>query len=100
LNTFCKQDQKDLVCYLQRQLLNRDQRLAEQSYELEQLKILSFTNNNNNDDTSTNIIKKIVPLQVLRTNNPDIIISTVSQVSFYLFVIFFARLILKPPLLV
>jgi hypothetical protein len=69
LNTFCKQDQKDLVCYLQRQLLVRDQRIAELSYDIEQLKN-SILNNNEN--------KRIEPIQILRCNDPDLVISTVS----------------------
>lgn len=36
LNRFCTIDQKDFVAYLQRQLLQRDQRIAEQTYQLEQ----------------------------------------------------------------
>ena len=39
LNTFCKQDQKDLVNYLQRQMLAQDQRLAEQAYEIEKSRL-------------------------------------------------------------
>src|ERR1700683_3818549 len=61
LNTFCKQDQKDLVCYLQRQLLIRDQRITELSYDIEQLKNSIFNNNEN---------KKIEPIQILRCNDP------------------------------
>ncbi|CAF2517506.1 unnamed protein product [Rotaria sp. Silwood2] len=73
LNTFCKQDQKDLVCYLQRQLIARDQRIAEQSYDIEQLKNLSIINSV--DSNNTNICKKLIPIQVLRSSDPDVVIS-------------------------
>ncbi len=69
LSTFCKQDQKDLVCYLQRQLLVRDQRLSELSYDIEQLK-----NSTNNPYEN----QKFEPIQILRCNDPDLVISTVS----------------------
>jgi hypothetical protein len=83
LNTFCKQDQKDLVCYLQRQLIARDQRIAEQSYDIEQLKNLSVTNSI--DDNNVNTNKKIAPIEILRDNNYDLNSSTVSQISFSFF---------------
>ncbi|CAF1096091.1 unnamed protein product [Rotaria sordida] len=73
LNTFCKQDQKDLVCYLQRQLLIRDQRITELSYDIEQLKTNTL---NNNDNEKIN--KKLEPIQILRSNDPDLVTSTVS----------------------
>lgn len=81
LSTFCKQDQKDLVCYLQRQLITRDQRIAEQSYDIEQLRNSSETNstNDNNADTDN---KRTAPIQILRNSNPDLIMSTVSQINF------------------
>jgi hypothetical protein len=69
LNTFCNQDQKDLVCYLQRQLLIREQRIIELSYDIEQLKTTTLNNNEN---------KKLEPIQILRCNDPDLVISTVS----------------------
>jgi len=69
LSTFCKQDQKDLVCYLQRQLLIRDQRITELSYDIEQLKNSTLNNIDN---------RKIEPIQILRCNDPDLVISTVS----------------------
>ncbi|CAF1671122.1 unnamed protein product [Adineta ricciae] len=71
LSTFCKQDQKDLVCYLQRQLLARDQRITELSYDIEQLKISSLTNNENEK-----VNKRTEPVQILRYNDPDLVIST------------------------
>lgn len=77
MHTFCKQDQQDLVRYLQRQLIARDQRIAEQSYDIEQFKSLSSTSNidvNNNP----NIYKKTAPIKILRSNDPDVIISRVS----------------------
>ncbi|CAF1089984.1 unnamed protein product [Adineta ricciae] len=75
LNVFCKEDQKDLVSYLQRQLLLRDQRIAEQSYDIEQLKTWSVpeTVHDNNETAS----KKIAPVQILRSSDPDLVISTV-----------------------
>jgi hypothetical protein len=73
LSTFCKQDQKDLVCYLQRQLLVRDQRITELSYDIEQLK--NYTLNNNDNEK---IYKKLEPIQILRSNDPDLVVSTVS----------------------
>ncbi|CAF4672673.1 unnamed protein product, partial [Rotaria magnacalcarata] len=75
LSTFCKQDQKDLVCYLQRQLLMRDQRITELSYDIEQLKNSILTNNT---DDNEKINKKTQPIQILRSNDPDLITSTVS----------------------
>ncbi|CAF3928831.1 unnamed protein product [Rotaria sp. Silwood2] len=72
LNTFCKQDQKDFVCYLQRQLLMRDQRITELSYDIEQLK--NTTLNNNNDNEKIN--RKTQPIQILRSNDPDLVTST------------------------
>jgi hypothetical protein len=86
LNTFCTQDQKDLVCYLQRQLIARDQCIAEQSYDIEQLKSLSVTNSI--DDNNANTNKKIAPIQILRDNNCDLNSSTVSQISFSFFCAF------------
>jgi hypothetical protein len=83
LNTFCKQDQKDLVCYLQRQLIARDQRIAEQSYDIECLRNLSITNSISENSASAN--KKTAPIQILRTSNPDLVLSTVSQRSFLSF---------------
>ncbi|CAF0724809.1 unnamed protein product [Rotaria sordida] len=74
LNLFCKQDQKDLVRYLQRQLIVRDQRIAEQSYDIEQLKNLSITNCV--DGSNANIYKKIAPIQILKSSDPDVVIST------------------------
>ncbi|CAF0864016.1 unnamed protein product [Rotaria sp. Silwood1] len=74
LNTFCKQDQKDVVCYLQRQLLMRDQRITELSYDIEQLKNTAL--NNVNDNEKINI--KTQPIQILRSNDPDLVTSTVS----------------------
>jgi hypothetical protein len=76
LNTFCKQDQKDLVCYLQRQLIIRDQRIAEQSYDIERLRNSLITTGTN--DNTANANKKTAPIQILRTSNPDVIVSTVS----------------------
>ncbi len=73
MSTFCKQDQKDLVCYLQRQLLVRDQRITELSYDIEQLK--NYTLNNNDNEK---IYKKLEPIQILRSNDPDLVVSTVS----------------------
>jgi hypothetical protein len=73
LSTFCKQDQKDLVCYLQRQLLARDQRISELSYDIEQLKHYTLNNNDNEK-----IYKKLEPIQILRSNDPDLVVSTVS----------------------
>ncbi|CAF3395791.1 unnamed protein product [Rotaria socialis] len=73
LNTFCKQDQKDLVCYLQRQLLMRDQRITELSYDIEQLKNSILTNNT---DDNEKINKKTQPIQILRSNDPDLVTST------------------------
>ncbi|CAF2092786.1 unnamed protein product [Rotaria magnacalcarata] len=82
LSTFCKQDQKDLVCYLQRQLLMRDQRITELSYDIEQLKNSILTNNT---DDNEKINKKTQPIQILRSNDPDLITSTVSSIiSFFL----------------
>ena len=77
LSQFCKEDQKDLVSYLQRQLLLRDQRIAEQSYDIEQLKTWSVpeTATENNETAS----KKIAPVQILRSTDPDLVISTVSH---------------------
>ncbi len=83
LNTFCKQDQKDLVCYLQRQLLARDQRIAEQSYDIEQLRNLSPTNSTN--ENHGNGPKKLAPVQILRNNNSDLDISTVSEEKMFSF---------------
>ena len=73
LNSFCKQDQKDLVCYLQRQLLIRDQRITELSYDLEQLRNLS------QQSPSANENPKFQPIQILRFNDPDLVVSTVSR---------------------
>jgi hypothetical protein len=73
LSTFCKQDQKDLVCYLQRQLLVRDQRITELSYDIEQLKHYTLNNNDNEK-----IYKKLETIQILRSNDPDLVVSTVS----------------------
>jgi hypothetical protein len=57
------------VCYLQRQLTVRDQRIAEQSYDIEQLKTSSDTNDTKN---------KTAQIQILRNNDPDLVISVVS----------------------
>ncbi len=73
MSTFCKQDQKDLVCYLQRQLLVRDQRITELSYDIEQLKHYTLNNNDNEK-----IYKKLETIQILRSNDPDLVVSTVS----------------------
>ena len=81
LSTFCKEDQKDLVCYLQRQLLMRDQRITELSYDIEQLKNSTLNNYEN---------KKLEPIQILRCNDPDLVISTVSCYLFTLVVFFCA----------
>ncbi len=82
LNTFCKEDQKDLVCYLQRQLLARDQRIAEQSFDIEQFKSFNSINDNN---AITN--KKTKAIQILRSSDPDLVLSTVSRKKtvFFLF---------------
>ena len=77
MNTFCKQDQKDLVCYLQRQISLRDQRIAEQSYDIEQLKNASIIN-----DSNAKADKKIASVQILRNNEPDLVVSTVSETNF------------------
>lgn len=77
LNTFCKQDQKDFVCYLQRQLIARDQRIGELSYDIERLRNQSLTNSTNDKQIIAN--PKTAPIQLLRTNHPDLIYSTVSQ---------------------
>lgn len=64
------------MCYLQRQLLARDQRIAEQSHEIEQFKTWSTGDTTH----SVNIVdanKKIVPVQILRGSDPDLVISTV-----------------------
>ncbi|CAF3375675.1 unnamed protein product [Rotaria socialis] len=81
LSTFCKQDQQDLVRYLQRQLISRDQRIAEQSYDIENLKNLSVpdsidNNNNNNNNNNPNIYKKIASIQILRSSDLDVITLT------------------------
>lgn len=81
LNTFCKQDQKDLVCYLQRQLLARDQRIAELSYDVERLRNVSLTNSITDKQIIANT--KTVPVQLLRRNNPDLVNSTVSEKNFF-----------------
>ncbi len=91
LNSFCKQDQKDLVCYLQRQLLVRDQRIAEQSYDIEQLKALPVTASASDDNENTS--KKIAPIQILRNSNPDLIMSTVSQINYSFFILRVLRFI-------
>ena len=83
MNTFCKQDQKDLVRYLQRQLIARDQRIVEQSYDIEKFKNSSEANNIN--DNNTNINKKTAPIQILRNSDPDVVISAVSQIKLYYF---------------
>jgi hypothetical protein len=72
LSSFCQHDQKDLVRYLQRQLLVRDQRLAEQAYDLEQLRNVGMTES---------IKKKTEPVQILRRNDPDLVTSTVSRLA-------------------
>ncbi|CAF4638460.1 unnamed protein product [Rotaria socialis] len=79
LSTFCKQDQQDLVRYLQRQLISRDQRIAEQSYDIENLKNLSVPDsidNNNNNNNNPNIYKKIASIQILRSSDLDVITLT------------------------
>ena len=76
LHSFCKQDQKDLVCYLQRQILLRDQRIAEQSYDIEQLKGSSLSNSIH--ENNVNVNKKCVQIQILKSSDPDLVISTVS----------------------
>lgn len=76
LNSFCKQDQKDLVCYLQRQLLVRDQRISELSYDLEQLRNASLQQQQQQQGESV----KLEPIQILRFDDPDLVISTVSEV--------------------
>lgn len=73
LNCFCKQDQKDLVCYLQRQLLIRDQRITELSYDLEQLRNASIQQQQQQGESG-----KLEPIQILRFDDPDLVISTVS----------------------
>ncbi|CAF0721625.1 unnamed protein product [Adineta steineri] len=83
LSIFCKEDQKDLVCYLQRQLLERDQRIGELTYDIEQLKTWSVGNTLNDVWTSGN--KKIAPVQVLRSSHPDLVMSTVSQKNAFYF---------------
>ncbi|CAF1103584.1 unnamed protein product [Adineta steineri] len=97
LSTFCKQDQKDLVCYLQRQLLARDQRISELSYDIEQLRDSTL---NNTDNEKIN--KKLEPIQILRCNDPDLVISTVSlKKCFFLsfpFFLFCAFCYTSPPL--
>ncbi|CAF3475664.1 unnamed protein product [Rotaria sp. Silwood1] len=80
LNLFCKQDQKDLVCYLQRQLMVRDQRISEQSHDIEQMKNLSI--NNSVDSSNANTYKKIAPIQVLRSSDPDVVISAFDNTEF------------------
>jgi hypothetical protein len=75
------------VCYLQRQLITRDQRIAEQSYDIEQLRNLSVTNSISDNNAIAN--KKTAPIQILRTSNPDLVISTVSQISFSFFCAFY-----------
>lgn len=76
LSSFCQYDQKDLVRYLQRQLLVRDQRLSEQAYDLEQLR---------NAGMSESIKKKTEPVQILRRNDPDLVTSTVRRLVFLCF---------------
>jgi len=68
MNTFCKDDQKDFVCYLQRQLMIRDQRIKELSYDLERTKSSLMFNE-----------QKQQPIKILRSNDPDLVISTVSK---------------------
>ena len=86
LSSFCKQDQKDLVCYLQRQLLVRDQRITELSYDLEQLRNASLQQQQQLGESV-----KLEPIQILRFDDPDLVISTVST-----FVLFFSPSL--PPL--
>ncbi len=47
----------------------RDQRITELSYDIEQLKNSTLNNNEN---------QKFEPIQILRCNDPDLVISTVS----------------------
>ncbi|CAF5178162.1 unnamed protein product, partial [Rotaria magnacalcarata] len=77
LSTFCKQDQQDLVRYLQRQLISRDQRIAEQSYNIENLKNSSVPDSiDNNNNNNPNICKKTASIQILRSSDPDVITLT------------------------
>jgi hypothetical protein len=66
-----------MVCYLQRQLVGRDQRIAEQSYNIEQLKNVSIIS-----DSNGNTNKKTASIQILRNNDSDLVISAVSQLTF------------------
>lgn len=52
---FCTIDQKDFVAYLQRQILQRDQRIAELNYQLE------------GNSTKTLLGKKIESIEILQT---------------------------------
>ena len=54
-NRFCTIDQKDFVAYLQRQILQRDQRIAELNYQLEQ------------NSTKTLLGKKIESIEILQS---------------------------------
>ena len=59
LNRFCTIDQKDFVAYLQRQLLQRDQRIAEQTYQLDQCRTARKSPSG----------KKIKSIQILQDRN-------------------------------
>lgn len=52
----------------------RDQRITELSYDIEQLKESILKNGDENEK----INKKTQPIQILRSNDPDLVTSTVS----------------------
>ncbi|CAF1190428.1 unnamed protein product, partial [Didymodactylos carnosus] len=87
LRQFCKEDQQDIVIYLERQLLLREQLISEQLADLELLKKEKLNqenkNNNTNDVNNNNIKGKIepkkVPIQILRSNDPDVVISAIGK---------------------
>ena len=71
LNEFCRTDQQDLVRYLKRQILQRDQRLAEQADNLGRLL---------NDVSVEQRGKKIESIQILQHNIDSFQSSTVGDV--------------------
>jgi hypothetical protein len=74
LTRFCQIDKRNLVDYLQRQLLERDQRIAEYVFDIEQMRASMF-DPHDHERSKTN--KKIGRIQILRRNDPDLVTSTV-----------------------
>lgn len=66
----------------------RDQRIAEQSSDIEKLKNIT----DNNDGNPANEYKKTAAIKILRSTAPDFVVSKVRQIKFCTFFCVFCNL--------